>query len=57
MIPLSFVQCEQIKFRPNKKVKIKISHSVVAVGTVGVGMNFCNQILRYARPAQPGPIQ
>ena len=39
MIPLShlsFVQCEQIKFRPKKKVKIKVSHGVVAVGTVCV---------------------
>ena len=34
MIPmshLSFVQCEQIKFRPKKNVKMKVSHSVVAV--------------------------
>ena len=30
---LSFLQCEQVKFRPKKKV----SHSVVVVGTVGVG--------------------
>ena len=40
MIPmshLSFVQCEQIKFRPKKNVKMKISHSVVAVGIVAVG--------------------
>ena len=37
MIPmshLSFVQCEQIKFRPKKTVKMKVSHSVVAVGIV-----------------------
>ena len=34
---LSFVQCEQVKFRPKKKVKIKVSYSVVAVGTVGWG--------------------
>ena len=37
MIPmshLSFLQCEQIKFRPPKNVKMKISHSVVAVGIV-----------------------
>ena len=37
MIPmshLSFVQCEQIKFRPKKNVKMKVSHSVVAVGIV-----------------------
>ena len=36
MIPmshLSFVQCEQIKFRPKKNVKIEVSHSVVVVGT------------------------
>ena len=35
MIPLShlsFVQCEQVKF-DKKTVKIKVSHSVVAVGT------------------------
>ena len=40
MIPmsyLSFVQCEQIKFRPKKNVKMKVSHSVVAVGIVAVG--------------------
>ena len=40
MIPmshLSFVQCEQIKFRPKKNVKIKESHSVVAVGIVAWG--------------------
>ena len=37
MIPmshLSFVQCDQIKFRPKKNVKMKVSHSVVAVGIV-----------------------
>ena len=40
MIPmshLSFVQCEEIKFRPNKNVKKKVSHSVVAVGIVAGG--------------------
>ena len=40
MIPLShlsFVQCEQVKFRPKKNVKIKVSHSVVAVGSVVEG--------------------
>ena len=40
MIPmphLSFVQCEQIKFRLKKNVKRKVSHSVVAVGIVGGG--------------------
>ena len=50
MIPLShlsFVQCEQVKFRPKKKVKIKVSHSIVAVEGWGVkavkhDMNFCN---------------
>ena len=39
MVPLShlsFVLCEQVKFRPKKKVKMKASHSVVAVGTVCV---------------------
>ena len=39
MIPmshLSFVQCEQIKFRPKKNIKMKVSHSVVAVGIVAV---------------------
>ena len=37
MIPmshLSFVQCGQVKCRPKKKVMIKVSHSVVAEGTV-----------------------
>ena len=34
---LSFVQCEQVKFQPKKNVKIKVSHSVVAVGTVVEG--------------------
>ena len=40
MIPmsnLSFVQCEQIKFRPKKNVKMKLSHSVVTVGIVAGG--------------------
>ena len=41
MIPmshLSFVQCEQKKFRPKKNAKMKVSQSVVAVGIVaGVG--------------------
>ena len=39
MVPLShlsFVQCEQVKFRPKKKVKMKVSHTVVAVRTVCV---------------------
>ena len=37
MIPmshLSFVQCEQVKFRPKKNVTMKVSHSVVAIGMV-----------------------
>ena len=37
MIPmshLSFVQCEQIKFQHKKNVRMKVSHSVVAVGIV-----------------------
>ena len=37
MIPmshLSLLQCEQIKFRPKKNVKMKVSHSVVAIGIV-----------------------
>ena len=34
---LSFVQCEQVKFRAEKKVEINVSHNVVAVGTVGRG--------------------
>ena len=39
MIPLShlsFVQCEQVKSLPKKRVEIKVSRSVVAVGTVCV---------------------
>ena len=31
------MQCEQIKFRLKKKVKMKVSHSVVAVGIVAGG--------------------
>ena len=27
LVHLSFVQCEQVNFRPKKKVKIKVSHS------------------------------
>ena len=40
MIPmshLSFVQCGQIKFRPKKNVRMKVSHSVVAVRIVAGG--------------------
>ena len=37
MFRLSFVQCDQIKFRPKKNVKMKVSHSVVAVGIVAGG--------------------
>ena len=41
MIPLShlsFVQCEQVKSRPEKRVEIKVSDSAVAIGTVGAGV-------------------
>ena len=34
MSHLSFVQCEQIKFRPKKNAKMKVFHSAVAVGIV-----------------------
>ena len=37
MIPmshLSFVQCKQINFRPKENFKMKVYHSVVAVGIV-----------------------
>ena len=40
MIPLShlsFAQGGEVKCRPKKKVIIKVSHSVVAEGTVCVG--------------------
>ena len=40
MIPLShlsFVQCEQVESRPEKRVEIKVSDSAVAIGTVGGG--------------------
>ena len=40
MIPLShlsFVQCEQVKYQPEKRVEIKVSHSAVAIETVGAG--------------------
>ena len=33
-----FVQCEPVKFRTKKKIKIKASHSVVVVGTAGGGV-------------------
>ena len=33
---LSFAQGGQVKYRPKKKVIIKVSHSVVAEGTVCV---------------------
>ena len=29
------MQCEQVQFWPEKKVEIKVTHSVVAVGTLG----------------------
>ena len=35
---LSFVQCEQVKSRPEKRVEIKVSDSAVATGTVGAGV-------------------
>ena len=31
---LPFVQCEHVKFQPKKKVKMKVCHGVVAVGTM-----------------------
>ena len=34
LVPLVVFECEQVKFRPKEKVQIKVSHSVVAVGTV-----------------------
>ena len=37
MSHMSFVQCDQIKFRLKKNVKMKLSHSVVAVGIVAGG--------------------
>ena len=40
MIPLShlsFMQCEQVKFRPKEKLKIMVFHSVVAQTVVGGG--------------------
>ena len=47
---LLFVQCEQVKLLPKKKIKTKASRSVEAVGTARGGvekavkhdMNFCN---------------
>ena len=52
LVHLSFAQGGQVKCRPKKKVIIKVSHSVVAEGTVCVGCrgikavrhdrNFCN---------------
>ena len=37
MSHLSFVQCEQLKFRPKKIDKMKVYHGVVAVEIVGGG--------------------
>ena len=37
LVTLSFVQCEQVKSRNEKRVGIKVSHSAVAIGTVGGG--------------------
>ena len=34
LVPFVVCQCEQVKFRPKKKVEIKVSRSVVAGGTV-----------------------
>ena len=34
---LSFVHCDQVKFRTKKQVKIKVCHSAVAVCTIGRG--------------------
>ena len=70
MIPLphlSFVQCEQVKFRPKKKVKKKESHSVVVIGTVGKrcvcaeavkhDINFCNSFNLISLPFLIKPNQ
>ena len=51
MIPLShlsFVQCEQVKSRPEKRVEIKVSDSAVAIGTVGAGVGGRHRILGVA---------
>ena len=32
------MQCDQIKVRPKKNVKMKVSHSIVAVGIMAGGM-------------------
>ena len=37
LVPLVVFEREQVKFRPKKKAKIKVPHSVVAVGQYGVG--------------------
>ena len=37
LVPLVVFECEQVKFRPKKKVKIEVSHSVGAVGKVWGG--------------------
>ena len=55
MIPLShlsFAQGGQVKCRPKKKVIIKVSHSVVAEGTVCVcvcGGGGCAKAVRHDR--------
>ena len=51
MIPLShlsFVQCEQVKSQPEKRVEIKVSHCAVAIGTVGAGGGGGHRILGVA---------
>ena len=56
MTPLSHllcVQCEQVKFRLEKKVEIKVSHNVVTVGTVGAGRH---RIFGVASGAYPSPF-
>ena len=60
MIPLSymsFVQCEQVKSRPEKRVEIKVSDSAVAIGTVGAGVGGATPYLRRSKwKVEPFPV-
>ena len=59
MIPLShmsFVQCDQVNLQPKKNVKIKVSHSIVAVGRVVVGDTETERETERQRESRPSPV-
>ena len=54
---LSFMQCEQVKSRPEKRVEIKVSDSAVAIGTVGAGVGGATPYLRRSKwKVEPIPL-